>query len=93
MARPALPAAINHPAMPIKNVSCLKFLLQFRPLTGHRQIVYVSLIAPLFLAAFLEWILWILAFDYCLYCCIKKASDWTTRIMALLVMVLFTCLR
>ena len=48
------------------------------------------------LAALLEWILWLLAFLYCLVKVYRKASDegkWGIRILAILNMIFFTLIR
>ena len=49
--------------------------------------------SPLFLMALAEWFLWILAFNYCLWCCFRKANNWSTRIMSIIMGFLFTCFR
>lgn len=48
---------------------------------------------PVVLAAFLEWFLFIAAFDYCLVKVIQKAEHWTVRLVGALVMIVFTCFR
>ncbi len=45
------------------------------------------------LAAFLEWILWILAFMYCLYKVFRKAEHWTVNVLAVVVGIAFLLLR
>ena len=45
------------------------------------------------LAAFLEWFLWLAAFLYCLIKVFQKADHWSTRVLAVLIMILFTALR
>ncbi len=45
------------------------------------------------LAAFLEWFLWLAAFLYCLVKVFQKAEDLSSRIMAVIMMILFTLLR
>lgn len=57
------------------------------------QIIYVSLVTPLILAAFLEWILWLGAFLFGLCKVFQKAEHWSTRVVAVIMMVLFTLLR
>ena len=44
-------------------------------------------------AAFLEWFLFIAAFDYCLVKVFKKAEHWSIRILATLMIITFTALR
>ncbi|EAW07572.1 chitin synthase D [Aspergillus clavatus NRRL 1] len=57
------------------------------------DIVYVTIISPLVLAAFLEWFLWIAAFLYCLFKVYQKADHWSVRFLAVTMMILFTSLR
>src|SRR2546430_6666412 len=57
------------------------------------QIIYTSLIGLPVLMAFVEWILWFLGFIACLFTVLKKAHNWSTRIMAILMMLIFTLLR
>ena len=57
------------------------------------QIVYVCLVAPLILAAFLEWILWLGAFLFALCKVYQKAEHWSTQVIAVIMMILFTVLR
>jgi len=45
------------------------------------------------LAALFEWILWLLAFLYCLVKVYQKAEDLSTRILAVILMIFFTLLR
>ena len=45
------------------------------------------------LAAFLEWFLWLAAFLYCLVKVFQKAEHWTIRLLAVIVMIIFTVLR
>ena len=45
------------------------------------------------MAAFLEWFLWLAAFLYCLVKVFQKAEHWTIRLLAILIMILFTALR
>lgn len=61
-----------------------------------QDIVYVAIIGPVMLAAFLEWILWLLAFLYCLVKVYQKAEGkrrFCIRLLAGLNMVLFTLMR
>lgn len=48
------------------------------------------------LAALLEWMLWLLAFVYCLVQAFKKAegsSKWSIRLLATVNIIVFTCMR
>jgi len=57
------------------------------------QIVYVSIVGFVMLAAFLEWILWLVAIQYCLIKVFRKAENGGIRLLAAIVMTLFTILR
>jgi chitin synthase len=61
-----------------------------------QDIVYVAIVGTVMLAALLEWILWLLAFLYCLVKVYQKAEGKGKigiRILAVLNMVFFTCMR
>jgi len=58
-----------------------------------KDIVYVSIVGTVMLAALLEWFLWVAAFMYCLVKVFQKADTISVRILALIMMVLFTGLR
>ncbi|QIX01034.1 hypothetical protein AMS68_006551 [Peltaster fructicola] len=61
-----------------------------------RDVVYVSIVGLVMLAALLEWMLWLLAFTYCLVKAFMKADDetkWSTRTLAIINMVLFVAMR
>ncbi|KAI9688081.1 MAG: hypothetical protein M1822_001587 [Bathelium mastoideum] len=58
-----------------------------------KDILFVSFVGPVFLAALLEWFLWLAAFVYCLFQVFLKAENARTRIMCVLVAILFSCLR
>ena len=45
------------------------------------------------LAAFLEWFLWLAAFLYCLVKVYQKAENISVKVLAIIMMVLFTLLR
>lgn len=45
------------------------------------------------LMAFLEWFLWLAAFLYCLVKVYQKAEHWSIRLLAVVMMILFTGLR
>jgi chitin synthase len=61
-----------------------------------KDIVYVSIVVPVMLAALLEWILWLLAFLYCLVKVLQKASGegkWSIRILCIFNMIFFVGMR
>ncbi|KAK0908769.1 hypothetical protein LTR02_004712 [Friedmanniomyces endolithicus] len=61
-----------------------------------KDIIYVGIVGTVLLAAFLEWILWLLAFLYCLVKAFQKADRelrWSTRILAFLNMIFFVAMR
>jgi chitin synthase len=45
------------------------------------------------LAALLEWFLWLAAFMYCLVKVFQKAENVSTRVLSVLMMILFFLLR
>jgi len=57
------------------------------------QIIYVAIVGPVMLAAFFEWVLWLVAFLFCLAKVYTKADHWTVRFLAVVMMILFTLLR
>lgn len=57
------------------------------------QIVYVSILGPVMVAALFEWFLWLAAFLYCLAKVYKKAGHWSIRVLAVIMMVFFSALR
>ncbi|KAJ5677117.1 uncharacterized protein N7477_002750 [Penicillium maclennaniae] len=57
------------------------------------DIVYLSIVGPLMLAAFFEWLLWLAAFVYCLVKVYQKADHWSIRVLAVVMAVLFIFLR
>lgn len=57
------------------------------------QIVYTSIMGAVMLAALLEWFLWLAAFLYCLIKVFQKAEHWSIRVLAVVIMILFTALR
>ncbi|KAI9695943.1 MAG: hypothetical protein M1820_008355 [Bogoriella megaspora] len=57
------------------------------------DIIFVAIIGLVMLAAFLEWFLWLAAFIYCLVKVFRKAENISTRIMAVLIIIVFSCLR
>ena len=58
-----------------------------------RQIIYLSCVGPILIAAFLEWFLWLSAFCYCLYKAFRKADHWSQRVLASFFIVLFVIIR
>jgi chitin synthase len=57
------------------------------------QIVYISCVSPILVAAFLEWFLWLAAFFYCLSKAFKKADRWSQRALAFLLTLVFVTIR
>jgi chitin synthase len=68
---------------------------QLRKLADGRglQIVYCSIMGAVMIAALLEWFLWLAAFLYCLVKAFQKAEKWHSRVLAVLMMILFTAFR
>jgi chitin synthase len=58
-----------------------------------KDIVYVSIVGSIMVAALLEWILWLLAFLFCLAKVVQKADKWSVRILAVSNMVFFVAMR
>jgi chitin synthase len=58
-----------------------------------KDIVYVSIVGTVMLAALLEWILWLLAFLFCLAKVLQKAETWSVRVLALANMVFSVAMR
>ncbi|KAI9657244.1 MAG: hypothetical protein M1831_004433 [Alyxoria varia] len=58
-----------------------------------QEIVYVTIVGAAMLAALFEWLLWLLAFLYCLVKVYQKAEELATQILAVVMMVIFTLLR
>lgn len=61
-----------------------------------KDIIYVAIVGGVMLAAIIEWILWLLAFLYCLVKVFQKADGedkWSIRLLAILNMILFVALR
>ncbi|KAI9824460.1 MAG: hypothetical protein M1832_001995 [Thelocarpon impressellum] len=57
------------------------------------DIVYVAIVGTVMIAAFLEWFLGLAAFLYCLIKVFKKAENWATRLLSVIMMIAFTALR
>ncbi|EON63602.1 hypothetical protein W97_02830 [Coniosporium apollinis CBS 100218] len=58
-----------------------------------KDIVYTSIVGTVMLAALLEWFLWVAAFMYCLVKVYQKAETVSVKILAIIMMILFTALR
>ncbi|KAF2818896.1 chitin synthase-like protein d [Ophiobolus disseminans] len=58
-----------------------------------KDIVYVSIIGALMLAALLEWFLWVAAFLYCIVKVFQKAETISVRILSIFFGILFFALR
>ncbi|KAH9870891.1 hypothetical protein J1614_006463 [Plenodomus biglobosus] len=58
-----------------------------------KDIVYVSIIGTLMLAALLEWFLWVAAFMYCIVKVFQKAETISVRILSIFFGILFFLLR
>ncbi|KAJ5826715.1 Fungal chitin synthase [Penicillium robsamsonii] len=58
-----------------------------------KDIIYLSIVGPLMLAALFEWVLWLSAFIYCLIKVWMKADHWSIRVLAVVMMFLFTLIR
>jgi chitin synthase len=72
----------------------LPLLLGFRCHPDHPQkIIYLSIAGPLMLAALFEWFLWLGAFLYCLVKVWMKADHWSVRVLAVVMIILFTVIR
>lgn len=62
----------------------------------NRDIIYVAIVGTVMLAALLEWILWLLAFLYCLVKVYRKADGkgkWSIRVLAILNGAVFVSMR
>ncbi|KAI2791278.1 Chitin synthase D [Penicillium oxalicum] len=67
-----------------------------KSLQGYLQIqdvIYLAVVGPLMLAAVFEWVLWLAAFLYCLVKVYVKADHWSIKVLAALMIVLFTLFR
>ncbi|GAT28480.1 chitin synthase D [Aspergillus luchuensis] len=58
-----------------------------------RDIIYISILGPLLLAALLEWFLFLAAFIYCLIKVYQKADHWSIRVLAVIMALLITLCR
>lgn len=57
------------------------------------DIVYLSIVGPIMICAFVEWFLWLAAFCYCLVKVFQKAEQTSSRVLAVLILVFFVLLR
>ncbi|KAJ5491147.1 Chitin synthase D [Penicillium diatomitis] len=57
------------------------------------QVIYMAIVGPLMLAAAFEWVLWLAAFLYCLIKVYIKADHWSIKVLAVVMIVLFTSFR
>ena len=57
------------------------------------EIVYVAIMGPVLAAAFLEWFLFLAAFNYCLVKAFQKAEHWSVKLLAVVMIICFTTLR
>lgn len=57
------------------------------------KIVYVAIVGTVMIAALFEWFLWLAAFLYCLFKVYRKAENTSTRILAVVMMIVFALLR
>lgn len=55
--------------------------------------VYTCVVGIVMLAAFLEWLLWVSAFLYCLWKVFGKAEHWTISVLVVVVGIFFLILR
>lgn len=61
-----------------------------------KDVIYVGIVGTVMIAALVEWVLWLLALLYCLMKAFLKADKglrWSTRILAVLNMIIFTIMR
>ena len=58
-----------------------------------KDIVYVSIVGSIMLAALLEWILWLCAFLFCLAKVVQKADNFSVRVLAVANMIFFVAMR
>lgn len=87
----AVPAVAD--SWPTKDVSSLRFTGLETATKHYIKIIYVSVIGVVMLAALLEWFLWLAAFIYCLVKVFQKAETWSVRVLAAVMMILFTAFR
>ncbi|OGE56335.1 hypothetical protein PENARI_c003G11668 [Penicillium arizonense] len=58
-----------------------------------QDIIYLCIVGPLMLAAVFEWILWLCAFLYCLVKVYRKADHWSIKVLAVVMIILFSATR
>lgn len=59
----------------------------------NSQIIFVATISPFMIAAFIEWVLFLAAFIYCLVRVYQKADHWSIKTLAVSMIVVFSALR
>ncbi|RMZ74724.1 hypothetical protein DV737_g5801, partial [Chaetothyriales sp. CBS 132003] len=58
-----------------------------------KDVVYLACVAPILLAALLEWFLWLAAFAYCFCKAYQKADHWSQRLLAVVLMAVVLLFR
>ena len=59
----------------------------------YLQIAFITILTPVVLAAFLEWVLWLGAFLFCFLKVYQKADSRGIRFLAIVMMVFFIVMR
>lgn len=59
----------------------------------HQQVIYTTIIGAMMLLACVEWLLWLMAFLYCLLQAFRKAEHWSIRVLCMVVGLSFLLLR
>ncbi len=70
-----------------------RILLEECDFSNALQIIYLSILGPIMLAALLEWFLWLAAFCYCLVKAYKKSQHWSEKVLAVIMIISFVALR
>lgn len=55
--------------------------------------IYVAIIGPVMLAAVFEWALHLGAFLFCLVKVYQKAEHWSIKVLAVVMIIMFTAIR
>ncbi|KAL4934638.1 chitin synthase D [Aspergillus undulatus] len=58
-----------------------------------KDIIFIATISPFMIAAFIEWVLFLAAFIYCLAKVYQKADHWSIRFLAVTMIIIFSALR
>ncbi|KAL2824877.1 chitin synthase-domain-containing protein [Aspergillus cavernicola] len=58
-----------------------------------RDVIFIATISPFMLAAFIEWVLFLAAFVYCLVKVYQKADHWSIKTLAVAMIIIFSVLR